>query len=77
MADLQITLETVDSGTPTGVTAHNTRMITWTIDTVPQYELILNADTALSDVDVAQQMRNLLTANGKTWDTESPINVIS
>lgn len=77
MAILQIILSTVDMGLSTGGESYIQRIVDWTLDGVPQSDCILNVPQATTNIDAAQQLRNHLTANGKSWDTESLVNVIS
>lgn len=77
MATLQINLQTVDVGLATGQSSNIVRICSWNLDTIAQTEAILNVSQATTNTDAAQQMRDHLTANGKTWTSENPVNVIS
>lgn len=77
MAILQINLQTIDVGLATGEASNIVRIATWNLDSVVQTDAILNVLQGTTDTDAAQQMRDHLTINGKTWTSENPINVIS
>lgn len=77
MAALKISLKTVDVGLATGQPSYIIRIATWDLDGIIQNDGILNLPNGTTDVSAAQSMRNHLTAYGKTWTSELPVNVIS
>lgn len=77
MAILQINLQTIDVGLATGQASNIIRVCSWNLGAVTQTDCILNVPQATANADAAQQMRDHLTANGKSWASENPLNIIS